>query len=52
MTAPRSYAPVRSVPEALAELRRCAGTQSDPAVVDAFATAAGTVVSRSRSTAG
>jgi diguanylate cyclase (GGDEF)-like protein len=36
MTFPRTYAPQLSVPEALAELRRCAGTQFDPTVVDAF----------------
>jgi diguanylate cyclase (GGDEF)-like protein len=32
----RSYGEVLSEAEALAELRRCAGTQFDPAVVDAF----------------
>jgi diguanylate cyclase (GGDEF)-like protein len=32
----RSYRPARSPAEALAELRRCAGTQFDPAVVEAF----------------
>jgi two-component system cell cycle response regulator len=37
MTFPRPYAAQRSVPEALAELRRCAGTQFDPAVVEALA---------------
>jgi HD-GYP domain-containing protein (c-di-GMP phosphodiesterase class II) len=37
MTAPRPYAPQRSVPEAMAELRRCAGSQFDPAVVHALA---------------
>ena len=36
MTSPRPCAPRRSVPEAVAELRRNAGTQFDPAVVDAF----------------
>jgi diguanylate cyclase (GGDEF)-like protein/PAS domain S-box-containing protein/putative nucleotidyltransferase with HDIG domain len=30
----RSYAPARSAAEALAEIRRCRGTQFDPAVVD------------------
>jgi two-component system cell cycle response regulator len=37
MTFPRSYAPQPRVPDALDELRRCAGTQFDPAVVDALA---------------
>jgi diguanylate cyclase (GGDEF)-like protein len=37
MTFPRSYAPQLTVPEAIEELRRCAGTQFDPAVVDALA---------------
>ncbi len=32
----RTHAPGRSAAEALAELRRCAGTQFDPRVVDAF----------------
>ncbi len=32
----RPYSPARSVDDALAELRACAGTQFDPAVVDAF----------------
>ena len=32
----RPYSPARSVDEALNELRACAGTQFDPAVVDAF----------------
>jgi two-component system, cell cycle response regulator len=36
MTSPRPYAPQRTVPEAVAELRRGAGGQFDPAVVDAF----------------
>jgi diguanylate cyclase (GGDEF)-like protein len=36
MTSPRPYAPQRTVPEAVAELRSNAGTQFDPAVVDAF----------------
>jgi diguanylate cyclase (GGDEF)-like protein len=36
MTSPRPHAPPRTLPEALAELRRCAGTQFDPGVVDAF----------------
>jgi HD-GYP domain-containing protein (c-di-GMP phosphodiesterase class II) len=36
MTSPRAYAAKLTVPEAVAELRRCAGAQFDPAVVDAF----------------
>jgi two-component system, cell cycle response regulator len=36
MTSPRSYAAQLTVSEAVAELRRGAGTQFDPAVVDAF----------------
>jgi diguanylate cyclase (GGDEF)-like protein len=36
MTVPRCHAVQRTVPEALSELRRCAGTQFDPAVVDAL----------------
>jgi diguanylate cyclase (GGDEF)-like protein len=32
----RAYRAARSVPEALAELRRCAGTQFDPRVVEAL----------------
>jgi diguanylate cyclase (GGDEF)-like protein len=37
MVSDRPYRGGRSVEQALAELRRCAGTQFDPAVVDAFA---------------
>ncbi len=37
MTFPRPYAAQLSVPEAIAELRRGAGTQFDPTVVDALA---------------
>jgi diguanylate cyclase (GGDEF)-like protein len=37
MTFPRTYAPQLTVPQAIAELRRCAGTQFDPSVVDALA---------------
>jgi diguanylate cyclase (GGDEF)-like protein len=37
MTFPRSYAPQLTVPQTIDELRRCAGTQFDPAVVDALA---------------
>jgi two-component system, cell cycle response regulator len=38
MTRERSYAPHRTPQEALAELRRCSGTQFDPEVVDAIVT--------------
>jgi diguanylate cyclase (GGDEF)-like protein len=37
MTSDRVYRPKRSAEEALAELRRCAGTQFDPTIVAAFA---------------
>jgi diguanylate cyclase (GGDEF)-like protein/putative nucleotidyltransferase with HDIG domain len=37
MVSRRPYRPgIKSEPEALAELRRCAGTQFDPVIVDAF----------------
>jgi two-component system cell cycle response regulator len=36
MLSERPYMPGRSTSGALAELRRCSGTQFDPAVVDAF----------------
>jgi HD superfamily phosphohydrolase YqeK len=39
MTSDRSYRGARPVPEAVAELRKCAGKQFDPAFVDAFVTA-------------
>ena len=37
MTGPRPYAPQLTVPDAIEELRRGAGTQFDPAIVDVFA---------------
>ncbi len=37
ITAERPYQASRAPAEAVAELRRCAGTHFDPAVVDAFA---------------
>ena len=36
MTSARPYRPARSVEEAAAELRRCAGTQFEPTIVEAF----------------
>ncbi|HXE44267.1 MAG TPA: diguanylate cyclase [Conexibacter sp.] len=36
MTSPRPYQPARTPQQALAELRRCAGAQFDPAIVEAF----------------
>jgi len=36
MTSDRPYAPPLAPDEAMFELRRCAGSQFDPAVVDAF----------------
>jgi two-component system cell cycle response regulator len=39
MTGPRPYTTARTQTEALQELRRCAGTQFDPAVVEAFTAA-------------
>ena len=38
MTTDRPYRAARPVDAAIAELRRCAGTDFDPAVVDALAT--------------
>jgi diguanylate cyclase (GGDEF)-like protein len=40
MTSSRPYERAKSVPDALAELRLCAGTQFDPTVVQAFIAAA------------
>jgi HD-GYP domain-containing protein (c-di-GMP phosphodiesterase class II) len=37
MTTDRSYRAARSTEEALAELRRCSGTDFDPDVVEALA---------------
>ncbi len=39
MTSTRSYRGARPVEEAIAELRKCSGTQFDPAFVDAFVAA-------------
>lgn len=39
MTTERPYQHARTIPEALAELKRCSGTQFDPWAVDAFAAA-------------
>jgi HD-GYP domain-containing protein (c-di-GMP phosphodiesterase class II) len=39
MTTDRSYRKARPAEEAIAELRRCSGTDFDPAVVDALAAA-------------
>ena len=39
MTADRPYLPARAPEQVLAELRRCAGTQFDPVVVEAFCAA-------------
>ena len=44
MVSERPYRPARSVPEALTELHRCAGTQFDPRVVEAFCDEAATLV--------
>jgi HD-GYP domain-containing protein (c-di-GMP phosphodiesterase class II) len=37
MISNRPYSKPKTTDQALAELRRCAGTQFDPAVVDVFA---------------
>ncbi|MFJ6212923.1 HD-GYP domain-containing protein [Streptomyces sp. NPDC092296] len=42
MTSTRSYRRGRPVPEAVTELRRCAGTQFDPVMVDALVSAVAT----------
>jgi HD-GYP domain-containing protein (c-di-GMP phosphodiesterase class II) len=36
MISARAYAPAKTIDEALAELRRCAGTQFDPDIVPIF----------------
>jgi diguanylate cyclase (GGDEF)-like protein len=36
MVSSRPYAPAKTIDEALAELRRCAGTQFDPSIVSVF----------------
>lgn len=36
MTSTRSYSSAKPIPDAVAELRRCAGTQFDPVFVEAF----------------
>jgi diguanylate cyclase (GGDEF)-like protein len=51
MTTDRPYQPAISVPEALDELRRCAGGQFDPRVVDAFCDEAESLMSDRRETA-
>ena len=37
MISNRPYAPAKTIDDALAELRRCAGTQFDPSIVPVFA---------------
>ena len=48
ITSHRPYSAARSPREALAELRRCAGTHFDPVVVAAFEAAAGVVTAPAR----
>jgi diguanylate cyclase (GGDEF)-like protein len=52
MTTDRPYRKAMSEEHAIAELRRCASTQFDPAVVDAFITELGAVKAASRAVAG
>jgi hypothetical protein len=49
MTSTRSYRGARSVPDALAELRRCAGAQFDPDMVTAMERAIGDLARTGRS---
>ena len=44
ITSDRSYRKARPVNEALAELRRCSGTDFDPLVVEALAAAVSTAL--------
>jgi hypothetical protein len=48
MTTDRIYKPAMSMNEALAELRRCAGTQFDPRPVDLFCRTVATSSKRGR----
>ena len=51
MTSVRPYAGALPLDDALDELRRCAGTQFDPRVVEAFVSVYGAVTARSAATA-
>jgi HD-GYP domain-containing protein (c-di-GMP phosphodiesterase class II) len=46
MTSGRPYREAISPEEALAELRRCAGSQFDPAIVETFMALAGRLMQR------
>jgi two-component system, cell cycle response regulator len=52
MVSDRAYRPARTPQEAVAELRRCAGTQFDPAVVEAFCAALADEPAAARTLAG